>query len=422
MDLELAAREIVDPLAYADGARVDEAFTWLRREAPFARVQPEGYDPFWAVTRHADVLAVEFRNDLFHNDGHATTLTTAEADRHLRASNGGSPNVGRTLIHMDRPDHFAYRRITQPAFFPRNLRKIEDRIRQIAREFVDRMAAHGDRCDFASDIAFYYPLRVIMDLLGVPPEDEALMLKLTMELFGSADPDVNRSGEEVTAVGLAEDCQAAMADFAAYFSALAADRQKSPRDDVGSMIANGLIRGEPMPAMEMMSYYAIASTGGHDTTSSTTAGGLWALLEHPDEMRRLRADLSLIPSFVEEAIRWVTPVKHFMRTAAQDTEVAGQPIAKGDWLMLCYPSANRDEAVFEDPFRFDITRSPNKHLAFGYGAHVCLGQHLARMEMRLFWEELLPRLEHIELDGEPARMRANLVCGPKSLPVRFRMH
>jgi cytochrome P450 len=148
---------------------------------------------------------------------------------------------------------------------------------------------------------------------------------------------------------------------------------------------------------------------------------MWALAENPDQFVKLKADLSLIPGLVEESIRWETPVKHFMRSATADAEVAGQKIAKGDWLMLSYPSGNRDESVFTDPFKFDIERKPNKHVAFGYGAHVCLGQHLARMEMRVLWEELLPRLESVELDGTPRRMEAAFVCGPKSVPIRYRM-
>ena len=171
-----------------------------------------------------------------------------------------------------------------------------------------------------------------------------------------------------------------------------------------------------------MGYYIIAATAGHDTTSSTTAGALWALAENPDQLARVKGDPSLMMSFIEESIRWVTPVKHFMRTATADTELAGKPIAKGDWLMLSYPSGNRDEAVFKDPFKFDVGRMPNKHVAFGYGAHVCLGQHLARMEMRILWEELFPRLQSVELDGTPKNMEAAFVCGPKSVPVRFKMN
>jgi cytochrome P450 len=171
-----------------------------------------------------------------------------------------------------------------------------------------------------------------------------------------------------------------------------------------------------------MGYYIIAATAGHDTTSSTTAGALWALAERPELWQRLQNDPSLVGGLIEESIRWVTPVKHFMRTATEDTELAGQKIAKGDWMMLSYPSGNRDEAVFDAPFEFRIDRSPNRHVAFGYGAHVCLGQHLARMEMRILWEELLQRVASIELDGTPKRMAAAFVCGPKSVPIRFKLH
>lgn len=188
------------------------------------------------------------------------------------------------------------------------------------------------------------------------------------------------------------------------------------------MLANATINGKPLGQLEALSYYIIAATAGHDTTSNTTAGAMWAMLEHPGQLQKVMREPTLIPKMVEESIRWVTPVKHFMRSATEDTEVAGTKIARGDWMMLCYPSGNRDESVFEAPFTFDAERSPNKHVAFGYGAHVCLGQHLGRLEMRILWEELLPRLESIELDGTPKNMEANFVCGPKTVPVRFRMH
>lgn len=417
------ADTIVDPKAYADGDRIDAAFTQLRRESPLAVAHPQGFDPFWVVTRHADIQTVERQNELFHNGDRATVVTTIEADAKVRQMTGGSPHLVRSLVQMDNPDHFAYRRLTQGWFLPQNLRNLEARIREIARGFVDRMAAHGERCDFARDVAFLYPLHVIMEVLGVPEIDEPRMLRLTQELFGSADPDLNRSG---SAVASAEqgvlDVQATVMDFMTYFNAMTEDRRRNPRQDLASVIANGQIDGQPLGHLEAMSYYIIAATAGHDTTSNTTAGGLWALAENPDQFRKLKENPALIPGHVEESIRWVTPVKHFMRTATEDTELAGQKIAKGDWMMLCYPSGNRDEEVFTDPFKYDIERSPNKHVAFGYGAHVCLGQHLGRMEMRVLWEELLPRLESVELDGTPTRMQASFVCGPKSVPIRFKMH
>lgn len=416
------ANTIVDPKAYADGKRVDDAFKWLRENAPLAQAQPEGFDPFWVVTRFADIQEVEKQNDLFHNGDRATVVTPIVMDQKVRAMTGGSPHLVRSLVQMDNPDHMNYRRLTQAWFLPQNIRGLEARIREIARGFVDRMAAKGDRCDFARDVAFLYPLHVIMEVLGVPEIDEPRMLKLTQELFGSADPELNRSGSAITDAdaGLAA-VQATVMDFMTYFNAMTEDRRANPRNDLASVIANGQIEGKPLGHLEAMSYYIIAATAGHDTTSNTTSGAMWALAQNPDQFAKVKADLSLIPGLVEESIRWETPVKHFMRTATDDAEVAGQKIAKGDWLMLSYPSGNRDEAAFTDPFKFDIERSPNKHVAFGYGAHVCLGQHLGRMEMRVLWEELLPRLESVELDGEPKRMEASFVCGPKSVPIRFKM-
>jgi hypothetical protein len=416
------ASTIIDPTAYADGRRVDEAFARLRREAPLDVAEVEGFYPFWVVTRQADILEIERQNDLFHNGDRPTTLTNIEGERRVREMMGGSPHLVRSLVQMDNPDHHAYRRLTQAWFMPQNLKRLEPRIREIARGFIDRMAALGGRCDFARDVAFLYPLHVIMEVMGVPEIDEPRMLKLTQELFGSADPDLNRTGAAVATVeeGIAT-IQATVMDFMTYFNAMTEDRRRNPRSDLASVIANGQIDGQPLGHLEAMSYYIIAATAGHDTTSNTTAGALWALAERPDQFRKLKADLSLIPSHVEESIRWVTPVKHFMRSATADAEVGGRRIAKGDWLLLSYPSGNRDEAAFVDPFSYDVARTPNKHVAFGYGAHVCLGQHLGRMEMRILWEELLPRLESVELDGRPANMAANFVCGPKTVPIRYSM-
>ena len=417
------AQTIIDPKAFADGKRIDDCFARLRREMPLAVAEPEGCYPFWVVTRHADIRAVERQNDLFHNGDRPTTFTTIEGEKKVREMMGGSPHLIRSLVQMDNPDHFGYRHLTQSWFLPQNLRGLEGRIRELAKAAVDKMAAMGGQCDFARDVAFLYPLHVIMEVIGVPQIDEPRMLKLTQELFGSADPDLNRSGKELMDVDHAiAELQKTVLDFMTYFNAVTEDRRKNPRKDLASVIANGKVNGEPLGHLEAMGYYIIAATAGHDTTSNTTAGGMWALAQNPEQFRKLKANPALIPGHVEESIRWVTPVKHFMRSATADAEIAGQKIAKGDWLMLCYPSGNRDETVFTDPFKYDIERTPNKHVAFGYGAHVCLGQHLGRMEMRILWEELLPRLESIELAGEPKNMEANFVCGPKTVPVRYKMH
>ena len=415
------ADTIVNPEAYAAEKPVDEAFTFLRKEMPLARAQPEGFASFWAITKHADILEVEKQNELFHNGDMATTLVTIDVDQKVRQMMGGSPHMVRSLVQMDNPDHMAYRRLTQAWFLPQNLKKLEGRIKDIAKVFVDRMADMGGQCDFAKDVALYFPLHVIMETLGVPEADEPKMLKLTQELFGSNDPDLNRTGVKPTfEEGLAA-MQATIGDFITYFNDITEDRRANPREDLSSVIANGQINGQPLDHFAAMSYYIIAATAGHDTTSNTTAAGLWALAERPDDFKRLKENPALIPGFIDETIRWATPVKHFMRSATADTEVRGQKISKGDWMMLCYPSGNRDEEVFDNPFEFRIDRTPNKQLAFGYGAHVCIGQHLAKMEMRLFWEEILRRVDHIELAGEPKNSLSNFVCGPKSVPVRYKI-
>lgn len=414
------AKTIVDPKAFADGKRIDEAFTQMRREAPLAVAEIPGYFPFWVVTKHADILNISRQNDLFHSGDRSTILNTIEADEQVRALMGGSPHLLRALLQMDGPEHFAYRRLTQAWFVPQNLKQLEVRVREMARGFVDRMLDMGGECDFARDVAFMFPLHVIMEVIGVPPADEARMLRLTQELFGAADPDVSRTGTRAgTGADLVDTIQATVIDFMTYFNAMTEERRRNPRNDLASVIANGAVDGQPLGQLEAMSYYIIAATAGHDTTSNTTAGAMWALAERPDQVRKAKADPSLIPSLVEESIRWESTVKHFMRSATADTELSGQKIAKGDWLMLCYPSANRDEDVFDDPFSFDVGRTPNKHVTFGYGGHICLGQHLARMEMRILWEELLPRIKSVELAGTPRRTEATFVCGPKTVPIRF---
>jgi len=248
------------------------------------------------------------------------------------------------------------------------------------------------------------------------------MLKLTQELFGAQDPDTARFRDAISPEMFSAMIQAVVNDFGAYFGKISADRRVNPRDDLATVIANGKINGEYLPERDMTSYYMIVATAGHDTTSSSTAGAIWALAEDRQEFAKVKANPELIPGLVDEAIRWMTPVKHFMRSATADTELGGRRIAKGDWLMLCYASGNRDEEVFEEPFKFRSDRKPNRHVAFGYGAHLCLGQYLAKMEMRILFEELLPRLKSLALDGEVKMSQATFVNGPKKLPIRFELN
>ena len=416
------ARTVIAPRSYAEDTPVHEAFRWLRANNPLGLAEVEGVYPFWIVSKHADILEISRQNSLFHSGDRATTFTSILGDEQVKRMTGGSPHLLRTLVQMDAPDHPKYRVLTQSWFLPQNIRRLEDRIRRIARDHVDRMADLGGECDFVADVALTYPLRVIMEILGVPEADEPRMLRLTQELFGASDSDLNRSRAAIEETSdFLGDLQAVIADFFTYFKQITDDRKASPKDDVASVIANGKIDGAPINDFEAMSYYVIVATAGHDTTSSSTAGAVWGMCQFPEAFRAVKADPALIPGLVDEAIRWITPVKHFMRSATQVTQLRGRAIAKGDWLMLCYPSGNRDEEVFADPDRFDPTRSPNRHLAFGYGAHLCLGQHLAKLEMRILFEELMPRLASLEFAGAPSRAEAAFVGGPKHLPIRYKM-
>jgi cytochrome P450 len=408
-DVTDLARVFVDPTAYADEERFHSACRVLRRERPVVRVESERYRPFWAVTRHADVLDVERDNEHFRNA--PRPLLVPAANEALAAASG---QALRTLIHMDDPDHKAFRGITSSWFLPGRVRALEDRIRELAVRYIDHMADLGGSCDFAQEVAVGFPLHVILSILGLPEEDFPRMLQLTTELFGSDDDELSRSRDP-------QEQMAVLFDFFQYFVVLTADRRRRPTDDLASVIANATVNGQVLNDFDAASYYVIIATAGHDTTSSSIAGGLEALLRHPDQLARLRDDPSLGANAVEEMLRWVTPVKEFMRTATEDRIVGDVPIPAGDAVYLAYLSANRDEEVFEDPFRFDVARPDNKQVAFGYGVHFCLGAHLARLELRVFFEELLARVDQLKLTGEPSRSATVFVGGLKHLPISYHM-
>lgn len=400
-----AGRVLADPLAYTDDKRLHEALTHLRGTAPVSRVEVPDYKPFWAITKHADIMDIERENMLFTN-WPRPVLTTTVGDE-LQAAAGV-----RTLIHLDDPQHRVIRAIGSDWFRPKAMRALKMRVDELAKIYVDKMLAVGPECDFVQQIAVNYPLFVIMSLLGIPEADFARMLKLTQELFGSDDSEFKRGSTN-------EDQIPALLDMFGYFNGVTAARRENPTEDLASAIANARVDGEPLSDIDTVSYYLIVATAGHDTTSATISGGLQALIENPDQLDRLRNNLDLMPVATEEMIRWVTPVKEFMRTANADTTVRGVPIAAGDSVLLSYVSGNRDEDVFGDPFRFDVSRDPNKHLAFGYGVHFCMGAALARMEVNSFFSELVPRLKSIELTANPELIATTFVGGLKHLPVRY---
>ena len=410
---------IVNPAVFGDESEIHRLLGDLRKTDPVHWTEPDGFRPFWAVTKHADILEIERLNDQFHNEPRSV-LMSMEAEKNLAAMWGGpDPKTGRvsplrTLIDMDGSDHRAYRGLTQAWFMPPNLKKLEARVNELAKRYVDRMQEKGPQCDFTKEIAVYYPLHVIMSIMGVPESDEPLMLKLTQELFGGGDPDMRRSEREGDTN--------VISDFFTYFNTITEERRKCPGEDLATVIATGKVNGCPLGPLETASYYIIVATAGHDTTSSSIAGGLQALIQNPDQMQKLRERPELLNNAVDEIIRWVTPVQHFMRTnVGAPYTLRGRKIETGQQLMLYYISGNRDEDVWPEPFKFDVTRENNRHVAFGYGAHLCLGQHLAKMEIRAFFKELLARLESIELTGQPKRVQSTFVSGLKTLPVRYKL-
>ena len=407
VDLDEAGRVFTDPSAYADEQRFHAACALLRRTSPVHRVEVDGFNPFWAVTKHDDVMEVARQHDRWLN-APRPVLGPKAADDRMAAEDVPV----RTLIQMDAPDHPVYRRITSEWFKPRSVARLDERMAELARRHVDRMAGLGDACDFVTDVAATYPLYVILSLLGLPEADFPRMLQLTQELFGAADPELARNADPKAQ-------EQTLLEFFEYFQALVEDRRATPREDLASVIANAEVDGEPIGILEAVGYYVLVATAGHDTTSSSIAGGLHALLQHPDQLERLLDDPSLVATAVDEMIRWVSPVKQFMRTATDDYVLRGVRIAAGESVLLSYPSANRDEDVFDHAGSFDVARDPNRHVGFGFGAHHCLGAGLARMEGRALYAELVPRLRTIEIAGDASYVETLFVGGPKHLPIRY---
>lgn len=421
-----AARAVIDPRAYAEWNGLLDTFDRLRETMPVARIEPGPeapnlFPPFWLVTRYDDVMRVSKDNATFLNHPRTVVFSLADGIEFAKNFSGGSEHMVASLVTFDAPIHMKYRRLTQDWFMPKNLRTIEDEVRGIARSAVDRLLAAGPETDFVKTVAAPYPLHVVMQILGVPEEDEQRMLTLTQQMFGGSDEDLNQSGmKDLPPEVITQIVAGAVKDFEAYFAKLTAEKRAHPTGDVASTIANATVDGEPLNDRDMMGYYIIVAAAGHDTTSASTAGAMLALAQDPEQWARVKADRSLLPGIVEEAIRWTSPVQHFMRTAARDTELGGQTIKAGDWLMINYVAANHDPAHFPNPRKFDAARSPNRHLAFGAGAHQCLGLHLARLEMRILFEELLDRIDTVELAGEAKRSNSTFVGGLKTLPLRVR--
>src|SRR5215471_5406949 len=405
-DFDPATLDVMSASHYEEHGYPHPEWTWLRRHAPVFWYERPNVDPFWAITKHADIIEIGKQPHLFLNAPRLAVFTndlpppTEAQSRHL--------------LNMDPPEHARYRRVTSAWFTPRTVGGMKEKVSRITNEVLDDAAAKSDG-DFVADISARITIAVIAEMLGVPRRDWQLLFRWTNEIIAPQDPEFQRghSAEETF--------QRARLEVFAYFHELAERRRVEPTDDIVSVIANGQLNGAPLAPVELLSYYFLLVVAGNETTRNAMTGGLLAFLEHPDEWQKLRADAALLDTAVEEIVRWTTPVIQFARTATRDYTLRGTTIREGQAVCLFYASANRDEDVFPDPFAFRIDREPNAHLGFGMGEHLCLGAHLARLELRHAFAQLRDRLEHCELAGPVERARSSFVGGIKHAPMHWKM-
>ncbi|MEO8603773.1 MAG: cytochrome P450 [bacterium] len=390
-----------------------DVWTRLRREAPVYRYARPGVRPFWAITKHADVIAISKHPTLYENAPRLAVFPGLEPEIPT-----DEPPPARHLINMDPPEHGQFRRLISTRFAPRQLTPMAAEVEGITRDIFAEFT-QGRRegeADFVTGFSAKVPLAVLAEMLGVPRADWPLLFQWTNETIGANDPEFQQPGESAQ-----ETADRSRGELFNYFWQMIEARRATPTSDIVSILANATVDGAPIPPFELLSYCFLIVVAGNETTRNATTGGLLALIQHPAELAKLRRDASLLDSAVEEIVRWTSPVIQFCRTPKQDVELRGQHIRAGENLCLFYPSANRDEEVFEAPFEFRVDRTPNPHLGFGIGEHFCLGANLARLELRVIFRELLRRLEDVELAGPVSRLRSSFVGGIKAMPVRYRL-
>ncbi len=392
--------DLADPDSFLDGTP-HHWFAELRREDPVYR-HPEKDGPgFWVVTRYDDLRHVSRNPQLFSSEAGGTTLMEPDA-----AERAASVII---MLNMDPPRHVKFRRIVQRGFTPRRIAEQEGHIRELARRIVAEVAPRGE-AEFVKDLAAELPLQVICEMMGVPDDDRKLIFELSNRLIGFDDPELQPSRDAQR--------QASIEMFG-YSMKLAEHYKKHPADNLTTLLLRGEVDGENLSEAEYSGFFLLLCVAGNETTRTVTTNGMKLLIDHPDALGALVADPKLVPGAVEEFLRFDPAVHYFRRTAFEDTEIRGRRIRKGDKVTIWYPSANRDEDVFPDGDRFDIRRSPNEHLAFGIGEHYCLGANLARLELRVIFEELLPRLRNPRLEAPVRRLRSNFVNGVKQMRIAW---
>jgi len=378
-----------------------DVFATLRRESPVHFTNIPESQGFWAITKHADVVAISKDPRTYSSARGGTNLFDLPPEE--------LSIVQMMMVNMDPPKHTKFRNLVSKGFTPRMIAQLEPLIRKAAVRTIDAVAKRGE-CDFVPSIAGDLPLIIIADLMGIPQDDRPKVFDWSNRLIGFDDPEFQTS---------LQDGKVAAGELWMYANALATQRREKPELDLTSVLVQASVDGEKLSEMEFEAFFLMLAVAGNETTRNAISGGMLALVQHPEQRELLLKDPSLIPSAVEEVLRWVTPVIHFRRTVTRDVELRGQKLREGDKVAVFYPSANRDEEVFKDPFNFDVRRTPNEHLSFGVGQHFCLGASLARLELRLIFEEILNRLPDLELAGDVRRLRSNFINGIKSMPVRF---
>ena len=398
--------ELVDPDRYARRGYPHDVWTRLRADAPVAYFSPEGYEPFWAITKHADVMDIA-KQPLRFASSQGISLH--------RAGEVVPPTD--LLVMLDPPRHGPMRRAANARFTPRGVRARRSDLERIATEIVDGAAParSAGELDFVERIAAPFPLAVIASFLGVPREDWDLLFRWTNEVIGKEDPEYRRPGETP-----GQTIKRARGEVHTYFNGLIEQRRRDPQDDLVSELIGAEVEGKPLTKLQLALYCELLVEAGNETTRNAITGGLLAFSEGPGEWEKLRARPELLPDAVEEILRWVSPISHFTRVATEDYELRGEKIRASDQVALYFASANRDEEVFEDPFAFRVDRRPNSHLAFGFGEHFCMGALLARVELEIIYGLLLDRLQSFEVSGPVERMSSITNGSIKHLPIRFR--
>jgi len=406
---ELTAEDVLGPDNFAANGYPHDAWRVLREEAPLRYFDLGPRPGFWAVVKRADIVWLSKQPTRFLNAPRVAIF----ADSPPPSDTKTGRQLLRHLLNMDPPDHPEYRNLASSWFTPRAISRSREEIERIADDLVDELADRTE-ADFVEDFTAPLTLSVLADMLGVPRSDWRMMFDWTNKIAGSSDPEY-----QVDSSDSGQQMRATIEEMFAYFTEMVGERRKKPTDDIVSVLANAKMNGADVAAFELLSYFSLLVVAGNETTRNAASGGLLALIENPGEFAKLRENLGLVNKATEEIVRWTAPVIQFCRTPVEDFEMHGQTVKAGESLCLLYPSANRDADFFEDPDTFKVDRSPNPHVGFGIGEHFCLGANLARLEIRIALEKLVPRLDDIELAGPMDRVRSSFLGGVKRMPIRY---